>query len=111
MISGCDIADPQVEPEAFARRPSLTEEQKVAMLGRPRLGETTRLQIRVKESKEFKVSPAVSAPKQNPPEPGTSVPWFTGGILSRHEFLAWEIVESAPAILPSDSKNKSARRC
>lgn len=26
------------------------------MLGRPRLGETTRIQIRVKESKEFKVT-------------------------------------------------------
>lgn len=45
-----------MEPEAFAKRPSLTEEQKVAMLGRPRLGETTRIQIRIKESKEFKVS-------------------------------------------------------
>ena len=32
-------------------------EEKVAMLGRPKLGETTRCQIRIKESKEFKVGP------------------------------------------------------
>lgn len=34
----------------------MSEEEKVAMLGRPRLGETIRSQIRIKESKEFKVS-------------------------------------------------------
>jgi solute carrier family 8 (sodium/calcium exchanger) len=33
----------------------LTEEDKMALLGRPRLGEVTRAQIRIKESKEFKV--------------------------------------------------------
>jgi len=32
-----------------------TEEDKMALLGRPRLGDITRAQIRVKESKEFKV--------------------------------------------------------
>ncbi|XP_059350666.1 sodium/calcium exchanger 3-like isoform X2 [Daphnia carinata] len=32
----------------------LSYDQKVALLGRPKLGENTRLQIRVKESKEFK---------------------------------------------------------
>ncbi|XP_067216392.1 sodium/calcium exchanger Calx isoform X2 [Linepithema humile] len=31
-----------------------TEEEKMALLGRPRLGEVTRAQIRIKESKEFK---------------------------------------------------------
>ena len=33
----------------------LTEEQKIALLGRPRLGDVTKIQIRIKESKEFKV--------------------------------------------------------
>lgn len=32
-----------------------TEEDKMALLGRPRLGDITRAQIRLKESKEFKV--------------------------------------------------------
>jgi hypothetical protein len=32
-----------------------TEEDKMALLGRPRLGDITRAQIRIKESKEFKV--------------------------------------------------------
>jgi solute carrier family 8 (sodium/calcium exchanger) len=32
-----------------------TEEDKMALLGRPRLGGITRAQIRIKESKEFKV--------------------------------------------------------
>jgi solute carrier family 8 (sodium/calcium exchanger) len=38
------------------RREELTEEEKMALLGRPRLGDITRAQVRVKESKEFKVS-------------------------------------------------------
>jgi len=35
---------------------TLTEEEKVALLGRPRLGDVTKIQIRIKESKEFKVT-------------------------------------------------------
>ena len=35
---------------------SLTEEEKIALLGRPCLGSNTKIQIRIKESKEFKVS-------------------------------------------------------
>eukprot|EP00096_Caligus_rogercresseyi_P000467 TRINITY_DN1092_c0_g1_i4.p1 TRINITY_DN1092_c0_g1~~TRINITY_DN1092_c0_g1_i4.p1 ORF type:complete len:924 (-),score=286.45 TRINITY_DN1092_c0_g1_i4:1209-3980(-) len=35
---------------------SLTEEEKIALLGRPRLGDITKIQIRIKESKEFKSS-------------------------------------------------------
>merc|ERR1712061_736145 len=34
----------------------LTEEEKIALLGRPCLGQNTRIQIRIKESKEFKNS-------------------------------------------------------
>lgn len=34
----------------------LTEEEKIAMLGRPRLGDVTKIQIRIRESKEFKGS-------------------------------------------------------
>jgi solute carrier family 8 (sodium/calcium exchanger) len=36
---------------------TLTEEEKVALLGRPRLGDITKIQIRIRESKEFKVRP------------------------------------------------------
>lgn len=32
-----------------------TEQEKVAIMGRPRLGDVSRAQIRIKESKEFKV--------------------------------------------------------
>merc|ERR1719341_1810906 len=35
---------------------SLTEEEKIALLGRPCLGSNTKIQIRIKESKEFKNS-------------------------------------------------------
>ena len=39
-----------------AKKPEdLTEEEKVALLGRPCLGDITKIQIRIKESKEFKV--------------------------------------------------------
>jgi solute carrier family 8 (sodium/calcium exchanger) len=38
------------DPEA------LTEEEKIALLGRPRLGDVTKIQIRIRESKEFKSS-------------------------------------------------------
>ena len=34
---------------------TLTEEEKIALLGRPRLGDITKIQIRIRESKEFKV--------------------------------------------------------
>jgi hypothetical protein len=43
--------------EAEAKKPEeLTEDDKMALLGKPKLGEVTRAQIRIKESKEFKVS-------------------------------------------------------
>jgi len=35
---------------------TLTEEEKIALLGRPRLGDITKISIRIKESKEFKSS-------------------------------------------------------
>ena len=34
----------------------LTEVEKIAMLGRPKLGDITKIEIRIKESKEFKVN-------------------------------------------------------
>ena len=34
---------------------STEKEEKIALLGRPRLGDVTKIQIRIKESKEFKV--------------------------------------------------------
>lgn len=34
----------------------LTEEDKMALLGRPKNGDVVRAQLRIKESKEFKVS-------------------------------------------------------
>jgi len=43
--------------ELDAKDPAeLTEEEKIALLGRPCLGETPRIQIRIRESKEFKSS-------------------------------------------------------
>jgi solute carrier family 8 (sodium/calcium exchanger) len=35
---------------------TLTEEEKIALLGRPRLGDVTKISIRIRESKEFKSS-------------------------------------------------------
>merc|ERR1712226_1218302 len=43
--------------ELDAKKPEdLTEEEKIALLGRHRLGDVTKIQIRIKESKEFKSS-------------------------------------------------------
>lgn len=43
--------------EAEKKRPEeRTEREKIAILGKPRLGDISRAQIRIKESKEFKVS-------------------------------------------------------
>lgn len=43
--------------EAEKKRPEdRTEQEKVAILGKPRLGDIIEAQIRIKESKEFKVS-------------------------------------------------------
>lgn len=43
--------------EAEKKRPEdRTEQERIAILGRPRLGDLNRAQIRIKESKEFKVS-------------------------------------------------------
>lgn len=42
---------------AEAKAPEdLTEEDKMALLGRPKAGSAIRAQLRIKESKEFKVS-------------------------------------------------------
>merc|ERR1711881_431967 len=57
------IAGPSGEGEGVdyaeldAKKPEeLTEEEKIALLGRPRLGDVTKIQIRIRESKEFKSS-------------------------------------------------------
>lgn len=43
--------------EAEAKAPEdLTDKDKMALLGRPKMGDITRAQLRIKESKEFKVS-------------------------------------------------------
>lgn len=43
--------------EAEAKSPEeLTDKDKMALLGRPKMGDITRAQLRIKESKEFKVS-------------------------------------------------------
>lgn len=43
--------------EAEAKAPEdLTEHDKMALLGRPKAGDVVRAQLRIKESKEFKVS-------------------------------------------------------
>lgn len=50
-----DIAQQIQDAEAKAPE-DLTEEDKMALLGRPKNGDTIRAQLRIKESKEFKVS-------------------------------------------------------
>lgn len=49
-MAGLIQAAEQKSPE------DLTEEDKMALLGRPKTGETTRALLRIIESKEFKVS-------------------------------------------------------
>lgn len=45
----------------FASKDSeLTEDEKIALLGKPKLGNSTRTQIRIKENKEYRVSDASS---------------------------------------------------
>lgn len=42
--------------EAEAKAPEdLTDKDKMALMGRPKIGDITRAQLRIKESKEFKV--------------------------------------------------------
>ena len=49
--------------ELDAKKPEdLTEDEKIALLGRPRLGDVTKLQIRIKESKEFKARMKIDFP-------------------------------------------------
>lgn len=57
FLSNFEILEGINYEELDAKDPeTLTEEEKVAMLGRPRLGDITKIQIRIRESKEFKVS-------------------------------------------------------
>merc|ERR1711970_838826 len=59
----------------------LTEEEKIALLGRPCLGTNTRIQIRIRESKEFKDSVDKMMKKANNSMMVGSSPWleqFTG---------------------------------
>lgn len=59
MGSGSDSDDDiaQQIQEAEAKAPEdLTEEDKMVLLGRPKNGDIIRAQLRIKESKEFKVS-------------------------------------------------------
>lgn len=59
MKSGADDDDliAQQIQEAEAKAPEdLTEEDKMVLLGRPKNGDVIRAQLRIKESKEFKVS-------------------------------------------------------
>ena len=58
LLSLSRYSDTPTSPEGLTNRPAevLSYDQKVSLLGRPKLGESTRLQIRVKESKEFKVT-------------------------------------------------------
>lgn len=49
-----ELANAVTEAESKAPE-DLTEYDKMALLGRPKSGENTRAQLRIKESKEFKV--------------------------------------------------------
>lgn len=50
-----ELANAVTEAEAKAPE-DLTEHDKMALLGRPKSGDIVRAQLRIKESKEFKVS-------------------------------------------------------
>lgn len=50
-----DVVNAITQAEAKAPE-DLTEDDKIALLGRPKAGENVRAQLRIKESKEFKVS-------------------------------------------------------
>ncbi|KAH1007076.1 hypothetical protein HUJ04_004355, partial [Dendroctonus ponderosae] len=53
QMSGDEVAS--LAAEAEKKRPEdRTERERIAIMGKPRLGEITRAQIRIKESKEFK---------------------------------------------------------
>ena len=49
-----DVEDGIYEEETLNIK-DLSEEDRIARMGKPRLGETTKMHIRIKESKEFKV--------------------------------------------------------
>ncbi|KAJ8974584.1 hypothetical protein NQ317_014789 [Molorchus minor] len=55
QMSGDEVASLAAEAE---KKPAeeRTQREKIAILGKPRLGDITRAQIRIKESKEFKDS-------------------------------------------------------
>nr|CAD7200012.1 unnamed protein product [Timema douglasi] len=68
------------------RQESLTSDDKMALLGRPRLGDITRAQIRIKESKEFKEkSPSVHPTKiRNSITPSSAVELNTTSALANY---------------------------
>jgi len=47
-------ADEMIKEAESKKQEDLSQEEKMALLGRPRLGETIKTQLRIKESKEFK---------------------------------------------------------
>ena len=56
-LTGSYFAEGVNYEEIDAKDPdTLTEVEKVALLGRPCLGDITKIQIRIRENKEFKVS-------------------------------------------------------
>ena len=57
MTDGCLIAEGIDYSILDAKNPEdLTEEEKVALLGRPCHGDNSRIMVRIRESKEFKVT-------------------------------------------------------
>lgn len=50
-----DETEELIKEAESKKQEDLTQEEKMALLGRPRLGDTIKTQLRVKESKEFKV--------------------------------------------------------
>lgn len=55
MCQDDELANAITEAEAKAPE-DLTDKDKMALMGRPKIGDITRAQLRIKESKEFKVS-------------------------------------------------------
>ena len=52
-ISGSTVA---AEPDVAADPNNMTEEERVAEMGRPRLGDVPRIEVNITESEDFRVS-------------------------------------------------------
>ena len=72
---------------------TLTEVEKIALLGRPRLGDVTKISIRIKESKEFKSSVDRMMQRSN-------ASMMMGATTWKDQFLEAFTVQAGKSLLP-----------